>query len=74
MPGPYVEDMRSTRRGNCRSMKEEIGKHADVTTKLSSQLFLSPNIRHSVELKATIMVVMERNNVTKPIISLWGRT
>ncbi|CAL5432060.1 unnamed protein product [Camellia sinensis] len=47
----YVEDMRSTRRGNCRSMKEEIGKHVDVTTKLSSQLFLSPNIRHSSEMK-----------------------
>ncbi|CAL5334500.1 unnamed protein product [Camellia sinensis] len=47
----YVEDMRSTRRGNCRSMKEEIGKHADVTTKLSSQLFLSPNIRHIPEMK-----------------------
>ena len=65
--------MRSTRRGNYKDTKEVIGRPADMTVGISTRPLFYPKTRYTVELKAIIMVIMERNRVIRPIISLLGR-
>ncbi|KAJ8539981.1 hypothetical protein K7X08_026370 [Anisodus acutangulus] len=68
MPRPYVEEMRATRSGNCRSTNEVIGRQAIVATGTRTHAFFCPNTRYTVALKLTIMNVMERNSVSSPRI------
>lgn len=73
MPCPYVEDIKATRRGNCKSTKETIGKQASVATDASTNAFFCPNTIYTVALKLIVMSVMERNRVNKPRIRLLGK-
>lgn len=65
--------MRATRRGNCRSTNEVIGRQAIVATGIRTHAFFCPNMRYTVALKLIIVDVIERNRVSNPMIRLLGK-
>jgi len=65
--------MRATRRGNCRSTNEVIGRQAIVVRGRRAHAFFCPNMRYTVAVKLIIMDIMERNRVNSPSLAKYAR-
>ncbi|PWA92250.1 hypothetical protein CTI12_AA081520 [Artemisia annua] len=71
---PKLALIKSARRGNCNYTKDVIGRHVNAPIGISIHEFSCPNTRNNVAPKATIIVVVEMNNMTRPIINLRGNS
>lgn len=69
----WVDQNKSTMRGNCRVTKDEIGIKANAHIGANIHGFLSQKTRNNVALKATIIAVVESNKAQIPISNRLGR-